>query len=498
MGLGLVQMVILAQMFGTSPMVDAFFVAQSVPFFFLGLVENTLNATFLPVFVHVREKEGNPEAWAVARSVLAVSGLFFSVLCLLLIVGAPFIAQMLAPGFADNTLKLTERMMKIMAPTMVLIFLAAFASSICFSYRRFHLPAIANLIPVTGGILSLLLLGRRMGIVALPIGLVCAFVIQALFLLRGIKSKYPGENPPFRLFHPGTLRVFKLMGPRFLNASLINIDLMVDRFFASILGGGLIAALAYAQRISRVPMVLLLGSLGRVMISELSRFGAKKQYDEMLHLINRVLKMVLFVVIPIMVFFVIFREPILQVILLRGRFDEGSVSATAIAILFYSFGFVLAPVGGLLRWAFFSIQDTLTPLKVGILASLSNIVLDLFLMSKMGHAGIALATSLVIIQNCVLLWVKFSDKIKRSPFKLIEGGFFRLLAADGILAFGLWIASHWLRASQDISVTLVGLGTLFVSGMALYLTVAYLLRVREVYDLFRILSGRFRHRGAKG
>ena len=50
-GLGLLQVIILAYMFGTGNAVDSFFVAQSIPFFFLGTFENVLNTAFLPVFI---------------------------------------------------------------------------------------------------------------------------------------------------------------------------------------------------------------------------------------------------------------------------------------------------------------------------------------------------------------------------------------------------------------------------------------------------------------
>src|SRR3990172_749355 len=431
--LGLLQFLLVAHAFGMGLVTDAYIVAQTIPRFSRGIVEGGLNSTFLPVLVEHRGKNGEYEAWKITRTIFFISAVILIIFSLLTIFFAPQISFILAPGFSPESLNLSSYLLRIMSPMLLLIFLSLLLSAVFHSYNNFFVPSMAALLPQAGGIIALVIFADSMGIVSLPLGIIVATIMQLLLLLFFLRKYKPGEKSHISLNHAGVKQIGRLIGPRFLGFSLDGMNLFVDRLFASLLGSGLVSALTFAQTIVRIPHNFVAGSLGRAMMPTLSLHSINKEYDDIKKLLSKSIRMISFVTIPVIIFTAIFREDLIRLLFQRGAFTAESTHLTAYALLFYSFSVLAYSVNPVLKIVFYAMQDTVTPLKVGIMAIVSNAILDYVLMKFMGHGGIALATSIVATFNTAALWYCLSGKIGAIDKSLI----FRSMLRTFLISFSI-------------------------------------------------------------
>jgi putative peptidoglycan lipid II flippase len=108
------------------------------------------------------------------------------------------------------------------------------------------------------------------------------------------------------------------------------------------------------------------------------------------------------------------REPIVNILFQRGKFDYAATVGTAQALLFYSLG-IWSIVGVRVTTAsFYSMQDTKTPVKIAVVALVANILFSLLLMKPLKHSGLALANSFASMVNFSLLLIFLRKKLKRA------------------------------------------------------------------------------------
>lgn len=488
--LALFEILLLAAKFGTSIEVDAYLMARSISLFLLASIESSLFFTFVPVFVQYMQEAGDPEAWAIADSLFLMSLIIFGFVALGICLSASFITKVIAAGFSGETAQVTAELTRIMAPLLVLIFLSSLLSSTHYCHHHFALPALTSVLGASGAVIGLLFFTHKAGIYALPLGLLVTQTLQLALLL--VSSRRYRRHVKWRIqfLHPGVRQVVRLMGPRFLENASHRLNLVVDRFFASFLGTGYIAALHYAERMIFSPVNVINLSLGKSLMPTLSRYAANNDLVLVDRTISNIMRVLVSVFVPLIGFLVLFRQEIIVLLFQRGRFDAVSTQLTAHALLFYSFGIIGFCFSACLRGVFFSFQDTWTPLKVSTITALLNIVLDFFLVRIFFHGGIALATSIVVTINALILWILMGRKVMRLSWQGVSGCLWKCLAA--ITVTGLFLAYfHFLvdpNMLLDGPVARFGyLGLKLVLGMLIYVGICRFLRVEAYGEIWRLL-----------
>lgn len=458
--LGLLQAVLLATKFGTSASADAFFVGYAVCFLFVSPTETGLMMAFVPAFVRAAETEGDDSAWRMAAGLARAGVIGLGCVALALAVTSPWLARLVAPGFDAATVSLAARFIRILAPILVLIFVASFLSTIDYASGRYVMPAVAMTVNAMAGPLSLVFFADRFGITSLAWGLVAGGALRCVLVLVGSRQSRRLMGPAVPLGHPALRQIGRTMVARVLTSWFVDLNLMVDRMFASFLGPGYVSCLAYAGRAVMAIVGAVLMPMGRVMIPTLSRLAAQQQYERLRSVLEKVVIGIGFLIVPVVGFIAAFRVELLTVLLQRGAFDASSVDATAYALFFYSLGivpFLLAPA---LNAAFFALGDSRVPLRVGAVCVLANAILDAVLILGLGHGGIALASSIVGAIRALLLWRYLRRRIGalRSPPVL---GSLLVSAAAATVAFWAahllvslggagWGQPHWRLAAYGV------------------------------------------------
>jgi putative peptidoglycan lipid II flippase len=479
--------VIISLKFGASHETDAYFIAQSVVLFFAAFGDRVINLTFVPVFVDYAKNKGEEEAWNIANATFTLVCVCLFLICLCIFVFAPTLAKILAPGFSAEALSLTTTLIRVISPIPLLVGLSFVPAAVFYSHRSFIVPSITGLFYAGGAITLALLVADRFGIVSIPFGSAIGMGLQALVLIWLLKRKERMFNLSWDFGHPGVRKARNLAGPRLGGFAVAKVNVMVDRVFASWLGEGYVSCLSYAQRVFEIPSAILATTLGRIFVPVVSEYSASGAKEKIREFVSKAIRAVGFVAIPLAIIFFVFRTPIIGFLFQRGGFDAGDTHLTASAFLFYDVGLVAVSFNFVLMSIFFALQDTVTPLKIGLVCAPLNVILDMILMRLLGLGGIALATSLIAILNTVYLLGQLRKKIGHLDGYNILKPLLRITLASGLMGFVVWSMTNSYNPFPWPDKEILGLGLLFFISLVTYAIACVLLRVDEFRIVLRLL-----------
>ncbi len=443
---------------GTGVAADAFYVAFRIPNFLRRIFgEGAFSQSFVPVFAEYKAKYTAAETRAFADHMTGILGAILFVITLIGVAAAPILVMVLAPGFLDEPHKygLTVQMLRITFPYLFFISLVAMAAGILNTYGRFGAAAFTPVLLNFSLIGAAVWLAPRMDepVLALAWGVFIAGVVQLLFqipFLRGIKM-LPRPRLHVRERHHGVMRVFKLMLPAIFGVSVAQINMLVNTLLASFLITGSVSWLYYSDRLMEFPLGVFGIALATVILPSLARRHARNSHDEFSHLLDWGLRWVFVIAVPASVALVILSEPLLATFFHFGAFGANDVRMSASALMAFSFGllgFILIKV---LAPGFYARQDTRTPMRVGVIALVVNILLSLLLVMPLKHVGLALAISLAAFVNAGMLFFMLR---RHNVYRPLPGwGLFltRIVLASAVMGvvlyWGVGDVDAWLQAS---------------------------------------------------
>ena len=456
---GFVRDVVIAHAFGAGAGADAFFVAFRLPNFLRRLfAEGAFAQAFVPVLSAYR---AHRDVGEVRDLVSHVAGALIGVLAVVTVAGvvaAPVLIAVFAPGFLSDAAKyaLAVEMVRITFPYVFLISLVAFAGGILNTYGRFAVPALT---PV---LLNLCLIGAALWlapvldipVVALAWGVLAAGFVQLAFQFPFLAALGMVVRPRLRRAHEGVSRVISLIVPAVFGVSVSQINLLVDTMIASFLVTGSVSWLYFSDRMVEFPLGVFGIALATVILPHLSRQHAAASPESFSDTLDWALRLVVLIATPAALGLGMLAAPILTTLFQYGQFSAHDVDMAARSLLAFAFGLIAFVAVKVLATGYFSRQDMRTPVRVGIVAMLSNIVLNLVLVVPLAHAGLALATTLSAFLNAGLL---LRGLLLRGVFRPRPGwgGFIgRVVAGNLILGAVLWVArgepAEWLQAEAAV------------------------------------------------
>ncbi|MEN8206701.1 MAG: murein biosynthesis integral membrane protein MurJ [Pseudomonadota bacterium] len=500
--LGLVRDMVLARWFGANASMDAFFVAFKIPNFLRRLfAEGAFSQAFVPIISEYREQRDHA---SVQQLVNRVGGTLLGVLSLLCVIGvlaSPVLVTIFAPGFLYRDpaqFELAALMLRLTFPYILFVSLVAFAAGILNTYGRF---AAASFVSVW---LNVVLIGAAILVsphlaqpeLALAGGVFVAGVVQVLFLLPSLKRVGLFPKPVWGRQDAGVRRIMKLMLPGIIGSSVAQINLLFDTLIASFLVAGSVSWLYYSDRLVEFPLGVFAIALSTVILPSLSRSHANDSAEEFSHTVDWGLRMVLLIGIPSAVGLFLLARPMLATLFNYGDFGAADVDMAGLSLMAYAVGLPAFMLIKVLAPAFYSRKDTRTPVRIAIVALVTNMVLNLLFVVPMvmldipgPHAGLALATSLAAWVNAGLLFHRLKKKQVYRP----ESGWqrFFLQTACAALVLGVvlmlgmpslqaWLGwSVWSRVAGLLLWVMAGAGSYFIALRLCGLRVKALLQQRH-------------------
>lgn len=480
---GLVRDVVFAALFGAGRELDAFIVAFRIPNFLRRLfAEGGFSQAFVPVLSEYREQRDHAEVRALLDQTTATLGLVLLVVTIFGVLAAPVFILVFAPGFVEQPDKqaLAADLLRITFPYILFISLTALAGGILNTWRRFAVPAFTPVLLNLSLIGCALWLAPRLEepVMALAMGVLIAGVVQLLFQIPFLLRLRLLPLPRFHRDREGVNRIMKLLLPTLFAVSITQINLLVDTLIASFLQDGSISWLYYSDRLVEFPLGVFGVALATVILPNLSADYANASRESYSRTLAWALRLVFLIAIPAAAGLILLAAPILSTLFQYRAFTEMDVTMAARSLMAYAIGlpgFILIKI---LSSAFFSRQDTRTPVKAGVIAMLCNIVLNLLLVFPLAHVGLALATSLSAYVNCGLLYLYLRRQGIYQPVGDAARHLLRIAAAVAGMALALalvpdmdeWSAWHaWQRAGQLALWVIFGVvsyfAVLFLSGL---------------------------------
>lgn len=480
--LGFLRDMIYAQTFGAGAGTDAFFVAFRIPNFLRRLfAEGAFALAFVPVFSEYKEQRSRAELQELVDRVTGTLAFVLFAVTATGVIAAPVFVWIFAPGFTDDPDKyeLTAAMLRLTFPYLLFISLTACAGGILNSFGRFAVPALTPVLLNLCMISAALWLAPQLDepVIALAWGVFVAGIAQLLFQLPYLRTIKLLPRPRWGWNHPGVQRIFKLMLPTLFGSSVAQINLLFDTLLASFLISGSVSWLYYSDRLVEFPLGVFGVALGTVILPNLSQKHANNAREDFSHTLDWALRWVLLIGLPATVALMILAGPLLATLFQYGAFGADDVRMASQSLRAYSLGLVMFMLIKVLAPGFYARQDTRTPVTIGIIAMVSNMVLNVVLIFPFAHAGLALATSLSACVNAGLL---FHILHRRKIYQPRAGSLYfllRLLAANLFLGFLLWFAAgdlnDWLHADawwRGLHLIYLVVGGILVYGIGLLLS----------------------------
>ncbi|MEW6353579.1 MAG: murein biosynthesis integral membrane protein MurJ [Pseudomonadota bacterium] len=454
--LGFVRDMVIARLFGAASGADAFFVAFRIPNFLRRLfAEGAFSQAFVPVLAEYKTQRSHDEVRLLTDHVTGALGAALFGVTLVGVIAAPLLVMLFAPGFLDEPERygLTVDMLRITFPYLLFISLSALGGAILNSYGRFGVPAFTPVFLNLAMIGAALWLAPHMQhpITALAWGVFIGGVVQLVFQLPFLYRLRLLPRPKFARRDDGVRRIIKLMLPAIFGVSVTQINLLFDTLIASFLVAGSVSWLYYSDRLVEFPLGVFGIALATVLLPNLSQTHVQASADKFSQTLDWALRWVVLIGLPATVGLTVLAGPLLTTLFHYGEFDVHDVLMSTRSLMAFGVGLLAYILIKVLAPAFYARQDTRTPVRIGVIALLSNMVLNVILVFPLAHAGLALATALSAFLNAGLLYLTLRKRGAYQPlpgWRLFAG---RVCAAGVLMGALLWWgmgdAAQWLEWS---------------------------------------------------
>ena len=497
--MGLARDIIFARVIGAEALADVFFVAFKIPNFFRRLfAEGAFAQAFVPILGEYREKGSQAAVKALIDRVTGTLGISLLALTLVIVAASPVMAGIFAPKwFFDDPAKFaaTADMLRITFPYLLFISMTGVAGGILNSYDRFAVPAftplLLNVTLIAAALIAAPLFAEPA--YALAWGVFMAGVVQLIFHLPFLHRIHMLPTPKVDWQDSGVRKILALMGPAIFGVSVSQINLLLDTMLATFLPTGSVSWLYYSDRLSELPLGVFAVAIATVILPNLSRHHAAESKQAFSETLDWALKLVLIIAVPAAAALMLLAEPILVTLFYYGDvMTARDMSMATLSLRAYAAGLVAFMLIKVLAPGFFARQDMRTPVRIGVIAMVSNMLLNLLFVLplhhywQIGHMGLAAATSVSAFLNAGLLYVFLRKNNIYSPSAhWLRFSLSLILSLSAMVAVLILVANQlnandsvfwqqlvwWQRVANIAGLCLAGfvtyIGCLFITGFRL-------------------------------
>ncbi len=456
--LGFVRDIVFARYFGVSGATDAFFLAFKIPNFMRRLfAEGSFSLAFVPVLSEVRE---SGDRQALKELIDHVTGTLAGILLIITSIGilaAPVVLAIFAPGWLIEgrpEFQLSTDMLRITFPYVLFISLTALSGGILNTFDRFLVPALTPVLLNVSLIAAAVLLSGRMEVpvTALAWGVLAAGIAQLLIQVPALMRLGVMPRPRWGWRHSGVRKILHLMIPTLIGSSVAQVNLLLDMIIATFLISGSVTWLYYSDRLLEFPLGILGVALSTVILPNLSRKFAAQNPEAFSATLDWALRLALIITLPAALGLAVLAKPILITLFQYQAFVLSDVEMSALSLTAYAIGLPAFIAVKVLAPGYYARQDTKTPVKIAIMAMVSNMGLNLLFVGtlvamefKGPHTGLALASSASAYINAILLY----RGLRRQGVYRPEAGWLRVAGAVVLGSVAMVAALVWQHGAIE-------------------------------------------------
>lgn len=467
--------ILVARQFGTGLEADALALALILVIAMANEIVAWISALFIPHYLDARMREGTAAARGFFRASLALVVAGTAVLALVFLVGAPALAELLAPTPAVR--RESAHLLRLFAPVLVLLPASTLLAGVLQAGGRFIVASLRQLCWYGAALASVLALGGHLGASAVPAGMVLGLAVFAAALALAIRGdERAGAREPVP---PRIRRVLALLVPLALASASNYVNILVERGLAARLPEGSLAALTYASRLLSFPLSLFLLNATTMLFPALALHAARDDRAELTTLVRHALRLTLVFTMPLAVLAITLAEPAIAVLLEHGAFTAESTRLTAAALAWYAPGIVGMAGVQILSRAYQALHEVPRMVVTGIAVTALNIALMVILTALLGFTGLPLATSASGLALFLTMLLAIRPRLPGLGIGAVVGSAGRALLAGTAAAGCVFL----LRSVAGGS----GLARLASGSLAGLLAYALVLRLLSRDDLYLAL-----------
>ncbi len=486
--LGYLRDILVAIFLGTGFLADVFFVAFRIPNTFRRLfAEGTFNAAFVPSYSSELAK-GKNKSNKFASEIFNLLFLILLLLVLVIQIFMPMFVSLIAPGFIDDNDKMNTaiNLTRITFPFLMLVSLASFFSGILNSHNRFAAAAAAPII-LNFVLIMVLLFGKSLNedlVYYLSYGVTLGGLLQLVFLYFFVK-KYFKIKFNFQLKISYQVKVFfKKLLPSIFSSGVTQINILVGTIIASFQASA-VSYLYYADRIYQINLAISGIAIGVVILPQLSKHINSKNSKKIDLIQNKALELSLFLSIPAAIALLIASNEIISALFGYGQFSEVSVTNSAKALYYFSFGLPAFAIIKVFSNFFFANHDTKTPFYVSLISVLLNILISVYFFRSIGFIIIPIATTISSWFNSIILFYFLYKKNLFRINKIFINRFLKIIFSSLLMGlfFNYLVILFNDQLSFENSFKFVYLILIVFLGLSFYILVSYLIKAFQLNDI---------------
>lgn len=491
--LGLIRETVISHLFGATGLVSAFRVAAIVPTMIYDLlIGGMISAALVPVFSDYAGPEQRRELWRLASGLFTVLAMVLSVIVVALELLAPTVAWLLGGGFDLSLLSQTTTLMRLIGPAVLFLGLSGATTGFLYANKRFIYPAFAASVFNAGIILGALLLGQRMGIASLAVGVLLGSILQLVIQLPGLRGLQFSFSVD--LAHPGLRRMAALYLPVALGLVISQVGIAIDRNLASRTGEQSIAWMQNATTLIQFPLGLVAVAISTAVLPSLSRFATAAETARFRDTLGVGLRIVVLLIVPATAGLLVLATPIIALVFEHGAFQPYDTLRTSQALRIYLIGLPFAAIDQLLIFAFYARKNTTTPVLVGVLGVFAYLCVALTLIGPLGMLGLVLASSVQLSSHALIMLFLAQRNFEGLRGQDLSKTVLKVLVASALMALAVYLTRGQL--SQRVPATslwgeLLVVGGAGGMGLVTYGLLVWLLQVEEMRRLRELSLGRW-------
>ena len=399
--------ILVAQHFGTSKEADAFVAAKIIPDVLYGMVTVIFTTVFIMCFskyMHHKKK-----SHTIAQNMFNIALLSGIVGMVLLIIFAPMLAKMVAPGFDAKRILITTQLIRILSVSVLLLSLISLMTGILYSYHEFLFSSLLKVFLPLGIMMGILFLSGTLGIKSLAVGTVIGVGLTIIFQGYTLYKKGFSYQWHFNLKDKVFLHMLKLSWPLLISSLFFYVNRTVNTMFASLLPSGKVAVLNYAFMIVSTPAILFSGSITTTTYPIFTRLQVKNDHESLERVFHKTVRWIVLLLVPMSLVFIFLGKFMIRILFERGAFTAANTVEVNEALVFYSIGLVAMGLQAALFNLLHSKKKVKLVMILMIVMFISNVGFNALFIDRLGYRGLALAMSLAYWVNVGIGWVMVKE-----------------------------------------------------------------------------------------
>lgn len=496
---GFLRDMIIAGFLGAGNVSDAFLVSFKLPNLFRSLfAEGAFSSAFVPLFSSKLVSSGREKSIEFAAKAISLLTFVLILFVIVFELGMPWVVKILAPGFAKDPekIQLTISLCRITFPFLLFISIVSFQAGILNSFDRFAAPAAApiilNLSIIVAGLISVIFF--KMPVYGMAWSITIAGIIEVFWLKYFLNKDDIRIKPDLHilsLFKDNEIRtLFKRIAPGVVGAGIYQINMAVDTILVSLVSGGAVSWLYYANRLQQLPLGVIGAAISVALLPLLSRKLKAAETAEAAAIQDKAVIYGLLMSLPAAVMFICLADSLIELLFEHGRFTAADTYKTALALKAYAIGLPCYVMVKALMPNFFARGDTTTPVKYSLVVFITNLTLNLLLMKPFGHIGIAAATSAAAIVSLAQYihglkkrgYWQFSASLQQTILKI-----FLCTLIMGLCVYGTRILLTFYMPTHHLGTLILKLGVIGIIGLATFLIAAKITGILDITAIIRNL-----------